>query len=154
MNDSCKAPLAVFLLCGSSSLLGQPRILTADPQIDPYRKIVSVLAAPPETPDCRHPAFGPHITQSMDDELGRYVFVFTIHVKADDDRCISSDRQRVEIKTMGNPSTPDYLKGFQGDNVTFRWRFKLSPGFQPSTRWTHLHRSKPSAATTAHPSSR
>jgi hypothetical protein len=141
-NDSCKALVTLMLLYGPSPLLGQARILTADPRLNPYQRIESVLHAPPETPDCGHPAFGPHITQTMDDELGIYVFVFTIHVRPDDDRCILSDRQRVEVKTMGNPSTPDYLKASRGDSVTFRWRFRLSPGFQPSTRFTHLHQIK------------
>jgi hypothetical protein len=138
----CKVQLSVVLLGGSFSLAGQPRILTADPQIDAYRRIESVLHAKPEAPDCGHPAFGPHITQTMDEDLGRYVFVFNIHAKEDDDRCTNSDRQRLEIKTEGSSSTPDYLKGFRGESVTFRWRFKLPAGFQPSTHFTHLHQIK------------
>jgi hypothetical protein len=134
--------VSVVMLCGWVPLPGQPRVLTADPKIDPYRRIEGVLAAPPETPDCSDKAFGPHITQTMDEELGRYVFLFSIHVRPDDDRCVSSDRQRVEVKTMGNPSTPDYLKGFRGDTVTLRWRFKLPAGFQASARFTHIHQIK------------
>lgn len=117
----------------------QPVTLFADGVSDPYSQVKKALAAEPETPDCAHKTFGPHITQEMDSFLRAPVFNFHLHVKPDDDRCLRSDRQRVEIKTMGNVSTPDYLKGFQGDSVVFRWRFMLPPGFQPSRSFTHLH---------------
>lgn len=115
-------------------------ILTADGQVDAYTRIKSVLGASPETPDCSHPAFGPHITQAVDDDLKKYVFVFNIHVTPDNDRCVNFDRQRLEIKTDG--SSPDYVKGFLNDTVTFRWKFKLPAGFQPSTSFTHIHQIK------------
>src|SRR5262249_23717836 len=66
-----------------------------------------------------------------------------IHVTPDNDRCSAFDRQRVEIKTEGNGTTPNYLKGFLGDTVKLRWRFRLAPGFQPSQAFTHLHQLKP-----------
>ena len=50
------------------------------------------------------------------------------------------DRQRLEVKTFG-PS-PDYVKGFFGDTVSYRWRFKLDADFQPSTAFTHIHQIK------------
>jgi len=115
-------------------------LLTADDKTDPYTRIQSTLGAPAETPDCSHPAFGPHITQTMDSNLGHYVFVFNIHVHPDNDRCKNFDRQRVEIKTEG--SSPDYLKGFLNDSVTFRWRFKLPQGFRSSSEFTHIHQIK------------
>lgn len=37
--------------------------------------------------------------------------------------CPKFDRERIEIRTEGNSSAPDYLKGFLGDTETFRWRF-------------------------------
>ncbi len=71
--------------------------------------------------------------------LGKYVFVFNIHVTPDNERCSAFDRQRLEIKTEGSSSTPDYLKGFLSDTVTFRWQFQLPAGFQPSYSFTHIH---------------
>ncbi|HEV8383131.1 MAG TPA: hypothetical protein VGQ29_16200 [Gemmatimonadales bacterium] len=121
---------------------GGPVILSADGQTAAYTRIQGVLKSAPETPDCSHPAFGPHITQAVDRALRKYVFVFNIHVTPDNDRCSAFDRQRLEIKTQGNSSTPDYLKGFLGDTVTFRWKFRLPEGFQPSTSFTHIHQLK------------
>lgn len=63
-----------------------------------------------EVPDCSHPDFGPHITQTFDSTLNTYVFDFSIHVTPDNDRCINFDRQRNEIKTNSNS-----LVAFQGD---------------------------------------
>lgn len=130
--------LTALVTCTPVSL-GQV-ILTADGQVDAYTRIRSVLGASPETPDCSHPQFGPHITQAVDDDLKKYVFIFNIHVTPDNDRCVNFDRQRLEIKTEG--SSPDYLKGFLNDTVTFRWKFKLPAGFQPSTSFTHIHQIK------------
>lgn len=129
----------VVLLGMTSAVSGQV-VLTADGHSEPYARIKSALGAPVESPDCAHPAFGPHITQTMDDTLGRYVFVFNIHVVPDNDRCKGFDRQRLEIKTEG--SSPSYLKGFLNDSVTFRWSFRLPEGFQPSTGFTHIHQIK------------
>src|SRR5581483_5664786 len=133
----------VALLMNATSLWAQ-RVLTADGVTAAYTRIKSVLASSPETPDCSHPDFGPHITQAIDDDpnFNKYVFVFNIHVVPDNDRCSAFDRQRLEIKTEGNSSTPDYVKGFLGDSVTFRWDFKLATGFQPSTAFTHIHQIK------------
>lgn len=131
---------ALGVLFSTPALFGQT-FLIADGVTDTYTLINSVLGGTAEeVPDCSHPDFGPHITQAFDDDLGKYAFVFHIHVTPDDDRCINSDRQRNEIKTYG-PS-PDYLKGFFGDTVTFRWRFKLDAGFQPSPNFTHIHQIK------------
>jgi hypothetical protein len=131
--------LTAAALLTTSSLFAQVT-LTADGHTDPYTRIKNVLGAPAETPDCSHPAFGPHITQAMDNELGRYVFVFNIHVTPDNDRCKNFDRQRLEIKTEG--SSPDAVKGFLNDSVTFRWRFRLPEGFQPTHDFTHIHQIK------------
>ena len=98
-----------------------------------------------ETPDCLHPEFGHHITQETDTTLGKSVFVFNMHRDIDGDGAASGgceriDRQRLEVKTFG-PS-PDYVKGFLGDTVSYRWRFKLDAGFKPSTSFTHIHQIK------------
>jgi hypothetical protein len=115
--------------------------LVADGLIDTYTLISSVLGGNPiETPDCAHPDFGPHITQEWDDDLGKHSFVFHIHVTPDDDRCKTFDRQRNEIKTYDK--SQEYLKGFLGETVTYRWRFKLDAGFQPSSNFTHIHQLK------------
>lgn len=120
--------------------------LIADGVTDTYTLITNVLAPggnPIEAPgtDCNHPEFGPHITQEFDGDLGKYVFVFHMHVTPDNDRCINFDRQRNEIKTYDK--SPDYLLGFRGDAVTFEWKFRVDAGFQPSPYFTHVHQIKP-----------
>ena len=115
--------------------------LIADGQTDTYALISSALGGNPiEHGDCAHPEFGPHITQEWDAILGTDIFVFHIHVSPDNDRCLKFDRQRNEIKAYGK--SPSYLKGFFGDTVTYRWRFKLDGGFQPSKNFTHIHQLK------------
>ncbi len=131
--------LFLALSWSTSALLGQT-ILTADGTTAAYTQVQNALGAPPETPDCSHPAFGPHITEAMDTSLGKSVFVFHMHVTPDNDRCVNFDRQRLEIKTDG--SSPDALKGFLNDSVTYRWKFKLDAGFQPSSNFTHIHQIK------------
>jgi len=122
------------------SLVGQVS-LNADGPGDTYELINRVLGgAAEEVPDCSHPAFGRHIAEAWDITLGRYVFVFYIHVNPDNDRCTAFDRQRNEIKTYG-PS-PAYLKGMYGDLCNYRWKFKLDAGFQPSPNFTHIHQIK------------
>ena len=124
---------------GRPPTLTGPVTLSADGTTPAYTRIESALKSPPETPDCSHPDFGPHLTQTVDPDLGKYVFDFHLHVAPDNDRCTAFDRQRLEIKTQGDAGTPDYLKGFVGDTVTFRWTFKLPEGFQPSASFTHIH---------------
>lgn len=116
-------------------------ILKADGQPDAYTQINSVLGGTAEeTPDCSHPSFGHHIREEFNKQLNEYVFAFYIHVHPDNDRCINFDRQRCEIKTYG-PS-PDRLKGFLGDQMIFRWKFRLDSFFQPSKDFTHIHQIK------------
>jgi hypothetical protein len=119
-----------------------------------YELINSVLAPNynvVEAPDlcASHPQFGRHIAQVWDSALGKYVFEFYIHVPttfpvgvntADNDRCLSFDRQRIEIKTYDQ--SPDSLIGIQKELVTYKWKFKIPNGFQPSTSFTHLHQVK------------
>ena len=122
-----------------------PAHLTADGLTQPETRAGNILQAAPETPDCSHLSFGPHLTQTPDSVLGSYVFVFNIHVVPDNDRCSATDRQRLEIKSEGHSNpTPyqDYIVGHLGDTVTFRWRFMLPAGFQPSNSFTHDHQIK------------
>jgi hypothetical protein len=122
--------------------------LNADGPGNTYELINSVLGGTAEeVPDCSHPAFGRHIAEAWDNTLGRYVFVFYIHVTPDNDRCTAFDRQRNEIKTYG-PS-PAYLKGMYGDLCNYRWKFKLDSGFQPSPNFTHIHQIKAGDGTDA-----
>jgi len=135
------AALSLALAAGGSVAFAQV-YLTADGETPAYTRIKSVLYSSPENPDCAHPIFGPHITQVPDTELGSYAFDFHSHVIPDNDRCSKFDRERIEIKTEGNSSTPSYLYGSLGDTVTYRWRFKLPAGFQPSYSFTHIHQIK------------
>jgi hypothetical protein len=91
-----------------------------------------------ETPDCGHNVR--HIEETLDNVLGKNVFVFTIHKDLDDDRCGATDRQRLEIKTgAGNPAN---MTGEHGQTHTYRWKFKLDAAFQPSPNFCHIHQIK------------
>ena len=116
--------------------------LKADGPGSTYELIASALGGDPvEDPDCAHATFGRHVSEVFDPILNKNVFVFTIHVTPDNDRCNgATDRQRNEIKTYG-PS-PDSLKGQLNETVTYRWKFKLDAAFQPSPSFTHIHQIK------------
>ena len=117
--------------------------LDADGPGDTYELITSVLAPnnnPIEVPDCDHAAFGEHIDEVFDDELGTNVFRFYIHTTPDNDRCINFDRQRNEIKSYDK--SPDNLLGVEEEKVVYKWKFKLTDGFQSSPNFTHLHQLK------------
>ena len=131
--------LFAAVLCVSPALWGQV-ILTADGQTNSYTLLRNAFGSRPESPDCSHPEFGEHITQAPDSTLGKSAFVFHIHVEPDDDRCSNFDRQRLDIKTDGG--SPAYVKGFLDDSVSYRWKFKLPAGFQPSPNFTHIHQIK------------
>ena len=118
-------------------------LLDADGPGNTYDLITSVLAPgynPIEVPDCSHPAFGDHIDEIFDVDLNANVFRFHIHVSPDDDRCINFDRQRNEIKSYDK--SPDNLLGVENETVIYKWKFKLSEGFQSSPNFTHLHQLK------------
>ena len=84
-----------------------------------------------ELPDCGHMV--DHITEVMDDELNKNVFVFHAHVNQDDDRCGATDRQRTEIRARA----ADIIAN-NGETVYYRWKFKLAAGFQGSPSFTHI----------------
>jgi len=115
---------------------------------DTYALINSVLAPgynaveAPDQPTGTHPAFGQHITQVFDATLNKNVFEFYSHLVEDNDISTgATDRQRVEIKTYSQ--SPANLLGTTGETITYKWRFKLPTGFQPSTTFTHIHQIKP-----------
>ncbi|MDB5192157.1 MAG: hypothetical protein JWQ96_1720 [Segetibacter sp.] len=118
--------------------------LVADGPGNTYELINSVLGGTGEAvedPDCAHGTFGRHIREAFDNELNKNVFVFTMHVTPDNDRCNgATDRQRNEIKTYG-PS-PANTKGALNETVTYRWKFKLDGGMKPSSSFTHIHQLK------------
>ena len=123
-------------------------ILNADGPGRTYELINSVLAPTTnpaeEAPDMAngtHASFGRHIAEVWDSTLNKYVFEFYIHALIDNDvSTLDNDRQRVEIKTYA-PS-PDSMKGYEGDLMTFKWMFRLPVGFQPSPNFTHIHQIK------------
>jgi len=116
--------------------------LISDGPGNTYELINSVLGGEAiEDPDCAHLSFGRHIREEFDNTLNKNIFAFTMHVTPDNDRCNGSiDRQRNEIKTYG-PS-PDSLKGQLNETVTYRWKFKIDAGLQPSPSFTHIHQIK------------
>ncbi|MDP5229368.1 MAG: hypothetical protein NWQ38_03165 [Cellulophaga sp.] len=117
--------------------------LKADGPGNTYALITSVLAPghdPIEVPDCNHTIFGNHIDELFDSELNTNVFRFFMHTTPDNDRCINFDRQRNEIKSYG-PS-PDNLLGIENETVVYKWKLKLSVGFQSSPNFTHIHQLK------------
>lgn len=118
--------------------------LRADGVTDTYTLIDAALlersGTVVETPDCKHTDFGPHITQVFDEQLNRHVFAFHSHIRQDDDRCINTDRQRVEIKTYDR--SPQEMLGYDGEYVTYSWNFKLDGGFLPPYSFCHIHQLK------------
>jgi type IX secretion system substrate protein len=93
-----------------------------------------------ENPDCGHTSFGPHVTQVFDNDLNKYVFVFHSHIVADDDRCGSDDRVRMEIK--GGSGSPADMQHTQGQTAYYRWKFKLDANFVPGSRFCHIFQIK------------
>ncbi len=139
----CHFFVATAFLLFSFSIVNAQAVLNADGPGNTYEIINSVLAPGynvVENPECIHPAFGRHITELFDAELNKFVFEFYSHVTPDNDRCINIDRQRIEIKTYDQ--SPDSLLGVVGETVTYKWRFKIPAGFQPSSSFTHLHQVK------------
>ena len=118
-------------------------VLKADGPGNTYELINSILAPGNEAvehSECVHGAFGRHIAEVWDEDVKANVFEFYSHVTPDNDRCEKFDRQRVEIKTY--EASPDNMKGTLGETITYKWKFKLPKGFQPSGSFTHLHQIK------------
>lgn len=127
-----------FLFCmllGTMQLYAQIT-LEADGAGNTYELINDRFGAEPEDPDCSHTAFGRHITEAFDSQLGKNVFIFHIHADIDNDRCTNFDRQRNEIK--GGSGSPAGLKHTEGETAYVRWKFKLDAAFVPSSRFTHI----------------
>lgn len=115
--------------------------LTADYHSNTYALINSTFGGNSlEVPDCGHQSFGPHITQQVDNELNRSVFIFHIHINSDNDRCSRDDRQRVEIKPP--VGCPENLKGYDQEIVSLSWNFKLYANFRVSPNFCSVHQVK------------
>ena len=118
--------------------IGQSQVfVSADSATDPYALIKAGGYGIEET--TLHTGVK-HITQMWDSDLGKYVFVFTMHKDIDGDGGERIDRQRLEIKTYG-PS-PANMKAGYGEIHTYRWKFKLDANFQPSPNFYHIHQIK------------
>ncbi len=138
--SSVRRPLrAASLFTVALALAGAPaqarHLLSADgpggmPTYDLIRTAYTI-----EVPDCGHMV--PHITEDMDAELGKPVFVFHAHVAQDDDRCGETDRQRTEIR-----GRDAMVVANNGATVYYRWKFKLAQGFQGSPSFTHIFQIK------------
>ncbi len=87
-----------------------------------------------------------HIDQSLDPELGKYIFNFHSHLDEDTERCRTikyADRMRCEIKTKEDSG--DDKKGLEGETHFYAWKMKLPSDFLGSNKFTHLHQIKPVA---------
>jgi hypothetical protein len=94
-----------------------------------------------------HQAFGEHVTQAADAELGQNVFEFHSHIDDDNDRCVTFDRVRMEIK--GGPSgqtDPDLEHDF-GVTSYYRWQFRLPTDFVGANTFCHLFQLKAQGGT-------
>ena len=149
MKRFSKNSFAMAVVFFSSTFFGHAQtILNADniPN-NTYELINSILApggtaieTPDQNPDGLHTAFGRHIAEVFDTDLKKNVFEFYVHVTPDNDVTGGLDRQRVEMKTYA--VSANNLKGVLGETVTYKWRFKVPVGFQPSTSFTHIHQVK------------
>ena len=88
-----------------------------------------------------------HISEIWDSELGKNVFVFTIHKDLDNDSTnpALTDRQRNEIKTYGPSGASMYATN--GETHIYTWKFRLDSAFQASTSFCHVHQIKASGGT-------
>jgi hypothetical protein len=97
-----------------------------------------------ESPDLypeNHPEIQ-HIYEETDDSVGHH-FVFLLHRDLDKDRdkyIKFSDRQRNEIKAYSGSASR--LKGYEGDNLTYHWKFKLDPNMSLSKNFSHFFQLK------------
>jgi Secretion system C-terminal sorting domain len=145
MKQLYKIPQVVACLFFFATVCNAQVTLNADGPGNTYELINSVLAPgynAVEAPDLIHAGFGRHIAEVFDVGLNKNVFEFYSHLTPDNEpnNPLLTDRQRVEIKTYDQ--SPANLIGTSGETVTYKWRFKIPVGFQPSPNFTHLHQIK------------
>ena len=83
-----------------------------------------------------------HIYEAVDDVVGNH-FVFVLHRDLDKDRdkyIKFSDRQRNEIKAYSG--SKQGLKGYEGDTMSYKWKFKLDPSMSLSKNFSHFFQLK------------
>lgn len=83
-----------------------------------------------------------HIYEDTDHIAGNH-FVFVLHRDLDKDRdkyIKFADRQRNEIKAYGGSKSS--LKGFEGETMTYRWKFKLEADMSLSKNFSHFFQLK------------
>jgi hypothetical protein len=148
INNNKKNIFYFFLVLISITNAEAQVILNANGPGNTYERITNVFApgngvSAVEAPDLYHTwSAGRHIAEVFDTELNQYVFEFYSHALLDNEPIdpTLTDRQRVEIKTYA--ASPDNLKGTLGENIIYKWKFKIPIGFQPSANFTHLHQIK------------
>ena len=107
---------------------------------------------PIEAPDLypvNHPGVR-HIVEDFDATIGNH-FVFTIHrdIDIDRDRLDITDRQRNEIKTYS--SSEEAVKGYENETFIYRWKFRINPEMEVSTRFSHFFQLKAVGGEDSHP---
>ena len=81
-----------------------------------------------------------HITEDTDEIVGPH-FVFLAHRDHDNDRDKGlTDRQRNEIKAYDKSKRA--LKGYEGETMQYRWKFKIDSDFEFSKSFTHFFQIK------------
>ena len=142
--------LLLAILAFSSYALSKPQVsilkadgpnqgLTAYELIQNFggkRSIESPDLYPDNHPDEKH------IYEDTDKIVGHH-FVFVLHRDIDKDRDKYKkfgDRQRNEIKAYGGSDKK--LKGFEGETLTYKWKFKLEPGMSLSNNFSHFFQLK------------
>ena len=88
---------------------------------------------------------GVHCEVIFDPILQQYIFKFTNHANAealDSDRGrLLSDRQRNEMKSQTNRNW-HHLNGNWNEWQRLEWKFRIPKGFQPTTKFCHIHQLK------------
>lgn len=137
--------IGMLSAAGCQAASGQDGKLIADGNSDATYRLIRASGYNHEAPDssgCHASRHFQHITQVMDKELGKPVFVFHIHADTDDDRGKAgiTDRQRNEIKTDGK--SPRSMVGQEGETLIMRWKFRLPDGFLTTKKFSHIHQLK------------
>jgi hypothetical protein len=91
-----------------------------------------------------------HIYEDSDAEVGDH-FVFLIHrdIDKDRDRLQNTDRQRNEIKTFDR--SEEAVKGYENETFIYRWKFRINPDMEVSTRFSHFFQLKAVGGDASHP---
>lgn len=143
--------IAIFIsLLFSAGALSGPLVseLTADGPnqgVSAYELIRKFGGKRPiESPDLypdNHPNVA-HIYEETDEYVGHH-FVFLLHRDIDKDRDKYkkfADRQRNEIKAYAGSQRK--LKGYEGESLTYTWKFKLEPDMSLSKNFSHFFQLK------------